>query len=65
MKNERPENTLQTTALVHEVYLRIVATAKWNGGRAIFRHGSTDDAAQTGGLSSGPEVLKARRREAK
>jgi len=24
MKNERPDNTLQTTALVHEVYIRLV-----------------------------------------
>ncbi|HXP86533.1 MAG TPA: sigma-70 family RNA polymerase sigma factor [Bryobacteraceae bacterium] len=28
MKNERPENTLQTTALVHEVYVRLVDTTK-------------------------------------
>jgi RNA polymerase sigma factor (TIGR02999 family) len=28
MKNERPDNTLQTTALVHEVYIRLVDTAK-------------------------------------
>ena len=26
MKNERPDNTLQTTALVHEVYIRLVDT---------------------------------------
>ena len=28
MKNERQENTLQTTALVHEVYLRLVDVTK-------------------------------------
>jgi RNA polymerase sigma factor (TIGR02999 family) len=28
MKNERPGNTLQATALVHEVYFRLVDTAK-------------------------------------
>lgn len=28
MKNERPDNTLQTTALVHEVYLRLVDVTK-------------------------------------
>ena len=28
MKNERPDNTLQTTALVHEVYIRLVDTTK-------------------------------------
>jgi RNA polymerase sigma factor (TIGR02999 family) len=28
MKNERPDNTLQTTALVHEVYIRLVDATK-------------------------------------
>ncbi len=28
LKNERPDNSLQTTALVHEVYLRLVDTAQ-------------------------------------
>ena len=28
LKNERPDNTLQTTALVHEVYLRMVGAAR-------------------------------------
>jgi RNA polymerase sigma factor (TIGR02999 family) len=28
MRNERPGNTLQTTALVHEVYLRLVGVSK-------------------------------------
>jgi RNA polymerase sigma factor (TIGR02999 family) len=28
MKSERPDNTLQTTALVHEVYIRLVDTTK-------------------------------------
>jgi len=28
LKNERPDNTLQTTALVHEVYIRLVETTQ-------------------------------------
>ena len=28
MKNERPDNTLQTTALVHEVYIRLIDVNK-------------------------------------
>jgi RNA polymerase sigma factor (TIGR02999 family) len=28
MKNERPDNTLQTTALVHEVYIRLIDVTK-------------------------------------
>ena len=28
MKNERPDNTLQTTALVHEVYIRLIDATK-------------------------------------
>lgn len=28
MRNERPDNTLQATALVHEVYIRLVDTTK-------------------------------------
>ena len=34
MRNERRDNTLQTTALVHEVYLRLVDVTKANGGTA-------------------------------
>ena len=34
MKNERQGNTLQTTALVHEVYLRLVDVSKVNGANA-------------------------------
>jgi hypothetical protein len=32
MKNERPGHTLQTTALVHEVYLRLVDETKVENG---------------------------------
>ena len=32
MKNERLGNTLQATALVHEVYLRLVDVTRSNGG---------------------------------
>src|ERR1700736_2698345 len=38
MKNERQANTLQTTALVHEVYLRLVDVTKveWHEGAQFF-----------------------------
>ena len=38
MKNERPDNTLQTTALVHEVYLRLVDTShvQWDERAQFF-----------------------------
>jgi RNA polymerase sigma factor (TIGR02999 family) len=36
MRRERPEHTLQSTALVHEAYIRLIGQAvKWNG-RAHF-----------------------------
>ena len=37
MKNERQANTLQTTALVHEVYLRLVYVAKVEWQRRVAR----------------------------
>lgn len=40
MRQERPDQTLQATALVHEAYLRLVDTAKvqhWNGRGHFFR----------------------------
>ena len=38
MKNERPGNTLQATALVHEVYLRLVEVSQveWNARAQFF-----------------------------
>lgn len=38
MRNKRPDNTLQTTALVHEVYLRLtgVTEVDWRGRAQFF-----------------------------
>ena len=49
MKNERQANTLQTTALVHEVYLRLVDVTKveWRE-RAQFFAVAADDASHPG-----------------
>ncbi len=56
MKNERPDNTLQTTALVHEVYIRLVDATKVELARActVFCNGGADDAAHSGGRGSRP-----------
>jgi DNA-directed RNA polymerase specialized sigma24 family protein len=50
MRNERRANTLQTTGLVHEVYLRLVDVTKvqWRA-RTVFFHGGTNDAANSCG----------------
>ena len=50
MKNERQANTLQTTALVHEVYLRLVDVAKveWHQHAQFFAM-AAHDAAHPGG----------------
>ncbi len=39
LRNERPDHTLQATALVHEAYLRLLADARpsWNDRRHFFR----------------------------
>jgi hypothetical protein len=65
MKNEREANTLQTTALVHEVYLRLIDVAKveWHEG-AVFCDGRADDAAYPGGRGSRPGFAEARRHNA-
>lgn len=43
MKNERPGNTLQTTALVHEVYLRLVdaSNVEWRERAQFFAMAAT------------------------
>ncbi len=44
---ERPGQTLQATALVHEAYLRLVdreVIARWDGARALLRRGRRSDA---------------------
>jgi hypothetical protein len=53
MKNEAQGNTLQATALVHEVYLRLVdvTNVEWQA-RAVLRHRGPDDAACSGGRRS-------------
>ena len=63
MKNEGQGNTLQATALVHEVYLRLVDVTKveWQAARAVFCHGGADDAAHPGGRGARPWLAKARR----
>ena len=38
MKNERQGNTLQTTALVNEVYLRLIDVQKCDVARARVQH---------------------------
>jgi hypothetical protein len=45
MQNERQANTLQTTALVHEAYVRLVDVTQvgWHE-PAVFSHGSANDA---------------------
>ena len=54
MKNEGQGNTLQATALVHEVYLRLVdvTNVEWQAARAVLCHGGADDAAHPGGRRS-------------
>ena len=46
MKNERPDNTLQTTALVHEAFIRLVDTTKieWHERAATLTLGGEDAA---------------------
>jgi hypothetical protein len=53
IKNEAPGNTLQATALVHEVYLRLVdvTNVEWQT-RAVPCHGCADDATHPGGCRS-------------
>ena len=67
LKDERQANTLQTTALVHEVYLRLVDVTKveWQPARAVFCDGGADDAAHFGGRGPHPRFAKTRRQSAK
>ena len=62
MKNERQGNTLQATALVHEVYLRLVDVTKveWQAARAVLCHGGADDAAHPGGRGARPRFADKR-----
>jgi DNA-directed RNA polymerase specialized sigma24 family protein len=62
MKNEAQGNSLQATALVHEVYLRLVDVThvEWQAARAVLCHGGADDAAHSGGCCSHARCTAAR-----
>src|SRR5262245_17077069 len=62
MKNERHANTLQATALVNEVYLRLIDVTKveWRA-RTVLCHGGPDDASHPRGCGSRPWFAEARR----
>ena len=64
MKSDAPGNTLQATALVHEVYLRLVDVTKveWRAARTVFCHGGSDDAAHPGGRRARTRRAEARRK---
>lgn len=51
IEQEKPGQTLQATALVHEAYLRLVnveKTQQWNSRGALFRSGGRGDAKDSG-----------------
>ena len=52
MRGERPDHTLQTTALVNEAYLRLAGPDEpaLAGPHPLFRRGRADDAAHPGRL---------------
>lgn len=55
MQRERPDHTLQPTALVHEAYLKLVDQTRvnWKGGaRALLFRGRSADAPPPGGSST-------------
>jgi RNA polymerase sigma-70 factor (ECF subfamily) len=52
MQNERPGRTLQTTALVHEAYLRLI-DSQLGASRPLFRLIGADYAPHSGGWSAG------------
>jgi hypothetical protein len=51
LRQERPEHTLQPTALVHEAWLRLVQTNRmtWPQPRALHRRRGGNDATHPGG----------------
>jgi hypothetical protein len=55
MRDEQVGHTLQATALVNEVYLRLIDAQNVQMGpaRSILRHRGADDAAHLGGRSAG------------
>ena len=64
MARERPGRTLQTTALVHEAYLRLVdwKNIRWQNRAHFFAVLGTDDAAHPGRPRARPRLGQARRR---
>ena len=63
LRNERPEHTLQRTALVHEAYLRLVAQGRisWKI-RSFARHFCPPDAPDSDEPCRGPKASETRRR---
>ena len=62
MRKERLRNTLQTTALVHEAYLRLAdaRAVDWKD-RALLRIVGGNHAADTRGRGAGTRIGQARR----
>ena len=52
LRQERPDHTLQATALVHEAYVKLAAQrdAKWQNRAQFFRRGFASDAPNPGRL---------------
>ena len=61
LRLERPDHTLQPTALVHDAYLKLVAQrdANWQS-RTFLRGCFSADAENPGGLRTGPAASQAR-----
>ncbi len=64
MRNERDSHTLQATALVNEVWLRLVDVEERRlaASGPVLRHLRADDAAHPGGCGPRPALREARRR---
>src|SRR5215210_2826396 len=62
MRRERPDHTLQSSALVHEAYLRLVEheSIEWQN-RALFRLGGAGHAARASGSRAHAQLPEARR----
>ena len=64
MRDERAENTLQTTALVSKAYLRLVDAKRvaWQDRSPFLRGFGSNDAADSGGRPTRPEGSSQARR---
>ncbi len=60
LRNERPDHTLQSTALVHEAYLRLEKQGgrRVQESRALRRNLCATDAADSGGVCAQPQSPK-------